>query len=109
MYKKLVFVLPVLVLAALPFWGAVDQLPADGPEYTPDGQLKFPQNYRDWVFLTSGLGMTYGVPGAADAEPKFDNVFVNVLRQHLSLYIHIAWILDGNPIFLDFSTRIKPI
>jgi hypothetical protein len=51
---------------------------ADGPEYTTDGQLKFPANYRDWVFLTSGLGMTYDPPGGqADDHPRFDNVFVD--------------------------------
>jgi hypothetical protein len=55
-----------------------DRSPADGPEYTADGQLKFPANYREWVFLTSGLGMTYGAPSAQpDESPKFDNVFVN--------------------------------
>jgi cytochrome P460 len=51
---------------------------ADGPQYTADGQLKFPADYREWVFLSSGLGMTYGPAGAgASAEnPPFDNVFV---------------------------------
>jgi len=33
-----------------------------------------PENYREWVFLSSGLGMTYGP--AASANPQFDNVFV---------------------------------
>lgn len=38
--------------------------------------LTFPADYRDWVFLSSGLGMTYGTPNA-NARPRFDNVFVN--------------------------------
>ena len=51
---------------------------ADGPQFTQDGQLLLPRNYREWVFVTSGLGMTYGSPEAAVAqEPKFDNVFVS--------------------------------
>src|SRR6185437_1474171 len=51
---------------------------ADGPRYTADGQLLFPKDYREWVFLSSGLGMTYGPAGAAASEaPRFDNVFVN--------------------------------
>lgn len=47
-------------------------------EYTAGGQLKVPENYREWVFLSSGLGMTYG-PAAQGAETHlmFDNVFVN--------------------------------
>ncbi len=49
--------------------------PSDGPQYTADGRLQRPQNYREWVFLSSGLGMTYGP--AAGADPRFDNVFVN--------------------------------
>src|SRR4051812_7704585 len=51
---------------------------ADDPRYTSDGQLIRPGNYREWIYLSTGLGMTYGVqnPAAADASPRFDNVFV---------------------------------
>src|SRR5580704_16296763 len=47
--------------------------------YAPDGQVKFPVDYRQWVFLSSGSGMTYGPIGAAGrmGPPMFDNVFVN--------------------------------
>ncbi len=51
-----------------------------GPEirFNAAGQLEFPAGYREWVFLASGLGMTYGPARAADgAPPRFDNVFVN--------------------------------
>lgn len=36
-------------------------------------------NYREWVFLSSGLGMTYGPAAEENRErtPMFDNVFVN--------------------------------
>lgn len=48
------------------------------PEYNKDGQLVRPANYREWVFLSSGLGMTYGpiADQNHDREPMFDNVFV---------------------------------
>jgi hypothetical protein len=48
-------------------------------EYSTDGQLKFPADYREWVFLSSGVGMTYGPLAAAGrmGPPMFDNVFVN--------------------------------
>ena len=64
-----------LALAALASIGA-GRPSSDGPQYNQDGRLLFPQNYREWVFLSSGLGMTYGPLGSA-AEPRFDNVFVN--------------------------------
>lgn len=38
--------------------------------------LTLPANYRDWVFLSSGLGMTYGT-NVNPSNPRFDNVFVN--------------------------------
>ena len=46
------------------------------PEFTPDGQLKRPTNYREWIYLSSGLGMTYGPAAASNPNPMFDNVFV---------------------------------
>jgi hypothetical protein len=64
-----------LILAAAALTGA-DLAPSDGAQYSSEGRLLRPQNYREWVFLSSGLGMTYG-PLASAAEPRFDNVFVN--------------------------------
>lgn len=52
----------------------------DGPQFTADGQLVAPKDYREWMFLSSGLGMTYGplsAAGATAANPRFENVFVN--------------------------------
>lgn len=40
-------------------------------------QLPYPADYRNWVFLTSGLDMTYDVSGAMADHHMFDNVFVN--------------------------------
>jgi len=51
----------------------------DGLRYAPDGAMLLPANYREWVFLSSGLGMTYGPAGQTDAagNPRFDNVFAS--------------------------------
>jgi Cytochrome P460 len=45
------------------------------PRYTGDGELVFPANYREWVFLSSGLGMSYEL--GQNGLPDFTNVFVN--------------------------------
>ena len=44
------------------------------PEYTSDNQLLPPKNFREWIFLSSGLGMSY-TPGSMD-HVMFTNVFV---------------------------------
>jgi len=42
------------------------------PEYTTDNQLLPPKNFREWIFLSSGLGMSYSV-GSMD-HVMFTNV-----------------------------------
>jgi YHS domain-containing protein len=54
----------------------VKQEPNDGPKYTSDNRLVRPVNYRDWIYLSSSLGLQYG-PGANPADPAFENVYVN--------------------------------
>jgi len=49
---------------------------ANSPVYMADGNLKFPAQYREWVYVTSGVDMSYG-PGADMGHSMFDNVFVN--------------------------------
>ena len=48
------------------------------PKFNDKGELQRPADYREWVFLTAGLGMTYGpnAPRAGQPAP-FSNVFVN--------------------------------
>src|ERR1700683_5268866 len=68
---KRVFLLPPLLsLALLAQSGG-------GPQYSKEGKLLLPPDYREWVFLTSGLGMTYAQNPQPNASPLFDNVFVN--------------------------------
>jgi len=45
------------------------------PRYSADGQLTLPADYREWTFLSSGLGMTYSAH--MRDSPAFTNVFVN--------------------------------
>jgi hypothetical protein len=43
------------------------------PQYTGDNKLMRPSDYREWVFLSSGLGMSYS---AQMGDEMFTNVFV---------------------------------
>lgn len=43
------------------------------PQYDKTGHLLRPADYREWVFLSSGLGMTYS---QSMGDPMFTNVFV---------------------------------
>jgi len=56
---------PAVVAAATDF----------APAYAPNGDMLPPTNYREWIYLSSGIGMSY-FPTPADT-PAFDNVFVN--------------------------------
>ena len=51
--------------------------PSSAAEYTSDSQLKFPEHYRDWVYLTSGFDMSYNPAMQMGDHHMFDNVFVN--------------------------------
>jgi hypothetical protein len=51
--------------------------PSSAPEYTSDGQMKLPEHYRDWVYLTTGFDMSYNPALMNMDHHMFDNVFVN--------------------------------
>ena len=55
------------------------QQQGDGAKFTPGGKLIRPVGYREWIWLSSGLGMSYGplAQDSQDPNPTFDNVFVN--------------------------------
>jgi hypothetical protein len=44
------------------------------PQYTHGNLLVWPQNYREWIYLSSGLGMEYSP--SPNATLEFTNVFV---------------------------------
>jgi hypothetical protein len=47
------------------------------PTYTADSQLIFPTNYREWIYLTTGIDMDYNPDLSMADHSMFDNVFVN--------------------------------
>jgi hypothetical protein len=68
---------PVLLTAAFLLTVMPTLAPTpDAPAYTAKGDLIAPTNYREWVYLTSGVDMSYSSTSAPDHH-VFDNVFVN--------------------------------
>src|ERR1700730_14045955 len=74
------FTVLAVMWAALTITGAQGPATEEDPQFTTDGQPILPKNYREWIYLTSGLGMTYGpaAEAARDRSPEFDNVFVTL-------------------------------
>jgi hypothetical protein len=69
-----------LAMASTMLLGVVSPQPAglpDGPRFAADKQLEFPETYREWVYLTSGLDMNYNAKPDDSGMPMFGNVFVN--------------------------------
>jgi hypothetical protein len=58
------------------------EMPNTMPSYD-GGKLVRPESYREWVFLSSGLGMNYNP--AAGSPDQFTNVFVPPSAYHVFL------------------------
>jgi hypothetical protein len=72
--KRVFLAVPLLSVALLAQSGSSPQNPL---QYSKEGKLLLPADYREWVFLSSGLGMSYAQDPQPNANPTFDNVFVN--------------------------------
>jgi hypothetical protein len=54
------------------------QSATDVPDLRDGSRLTLPADFREWVFLSAGLGMTYGPNAPAPGQPQsFTNVYVN--------------------------------
>lgn len=47
------------------------------PSYAANGDMLPPTNYREWVYLSTGMDMSYSANANAGGRSVFDNVFVN--------------------------------
>lgn len=57
---------------------AAQQVPNAEFRYVGDNRLVRPTDYREWPWVSSGLGMTYeGEAARPGAPPVFTNVFIN--------------------------------
>jgi hypothetical protein len=109
--------LPAVLVAAVAIYAAVAvtaQSPApaarvtDGAAFTATGAVRRPTDYREWVYVTSGLGMSYAPeaqaaaappPGTTGRPPVFDNVFVN--RQSYRAFLESGRWPDGTMFILE--------
>jgi hypothetical protein len=79
MRRILALVVTGMVMAALAIRMSRSQASEGGtpaPQFTADGKLVRPEGYRRWVYVSSGLGMSYSQQ-ASDSMQMFTNVFVN--------------------------------
>jgi hypothetical protein len=75
----------------------------NAPSYNSGGELLLPANYREWIFLSAGLGMTYTpVAGAAAENPPFQNVFVT--RQAYQAFLKSGRWPDKTMFILEIRT-----
>jgi hypothetical protein len=74
--KMKIVLVTVVALFSLAAFPQEAMPPGSRSEYTSDAQLKFPDHYREWVYLSSGFDMSYNPIMSMDHH-MFDNVFVN--------------------------------
>jgi Cytochrome P460 len=72
--KKAWIAVAILSCAGLTLLGASPDPPSGKAVYTPSNELLRPDKYREWIYLSSGMDMSYG-PMAMDHH-MFTNVFV---------------------------------
>src|SRR5260370_37124054 len=69
-----ILVLTALFLALRPNTAAAPKSVADAPQFNADGKLVRPTDYRRWIYVSSGYGMSY--TQKTDDMQMFTNVFV---------------------------------
>ncbi|ESQ92866.1 cytochrome P460 family protein [Asticcacaulis benevestitus] len=76
--QHLLSVVAAAVLAAIILGAMAEPTPPESvePQYDARMRLKLPADYRDWVFLSSGLDMSYSQAATMPGAHMFNNVFV---------------------------------
>lgn len=74
--KKTTILLAAVILTSVVAFNQEAGSNSGTPEYTAKGELKLPEQYREWVYLSTGMDMSYTAGGNPDHH-MFDNVFVN--------------------------------
>ena len=73
--------------------------PPSGAEYTADGQMKLPENYRQWTYLTTGFDMSYNPKAMDMGHHMFDNVFA--MPEAYKSFLETGTWPDGTVLILE--------
>jgi Cytochrome P460 len=82
MTKQLVSAASLLLLTLAPGTQSTLAPADDAPAYNGGGDLIAPIHYREWIYLTTGIDMSYDAPTAPPDHHMFYNVFVNPTAYH---------------------------
>lgn len=66
-----------LIMSGYAIFAYTNAKPEAAARYTASGDLIFPKDYREWIFLTSGVNMTYSEQPSGMDHDMVDNVFVD--------------------------------
>jgi Cytochrome P460 len=98
----------LLALSAISTFAMIGaQAPSpEAPAYTAKGELVAPAHYREWIYLTSGVDMSY-TSSTITSHSVFDNVFVNP-SSYRSFLATGTW-PDKTTLVLEFRDAESPI
>src|SRR5438045_2141444 len=65
----------LVVGSAPPARSSSERAATPDPQFTSDGKLKLPRDYRAWAYVSTGFDMSYS-ESSGHSEGVFDNVFV---------------------------------
>lgn len=96
--------------ASLALTARAQSEPDDGPRYRNGNELVRPDDYREWMFLSSGLGMTYEAEqvqeaGSGARPMRFQNVFVN--RSAYAAFEETGEWPDGSVFVLEIRQSVS--
>jgi hypothetical protein len=70
--------------------GTVQAASPDTPSYAANGDMQPPANYREWIYLSTGIDMSYSPNAMQTDHSVFDNVFVS-LAAYRSFLVTGTW------------------
>ena len=73
-FARAALVMLAMSMSAIAVWSVARGQTPMGPDYTPDGKLKFPVGFEKWIFVGSNLGLAYK---GEQGEETFHNVYIN--------------------------------
>jgi Cytochrome P460 len=76
-----------------------------GAQFTPDGKMKLPTGYREWVFIGSPLTPN-ALNGGKASFPEFHNVYVE--RKNFDAYMKTGTFPEGTVLVKELVLLQKP-